>query len=66
MDYHAFIPSRVREYYDCGIQSTAAVGSQRGGRDGARVRRLLLHAILDMKEGIGRAAAILIDGMIVP
>ena len=54
MDYHVFILSRVKEYFDrgmstekaveAGIRSTAGVVTERGRRDGVRLRRLRADA----------------------
>jgi RND superfamily putative drug exporter len=76
MDYHVFILSRVREYYDRGLSTEEAVS--RGIRATAAVVTsaavvmvlvfgvFALMPIVDMKEmGIGLAAAILIDATIV-
>jgi uncharacterized membrane protein YdfJ with MMPL/SSD domain len=76
MDYHVFILSRVREYYDRGLSTEDAVA--RGIRSTAGVVTsaaavmvlvfgvFALMPIVDMKEfGIGLAAAILIDATIV-
>ena len=76
MDYHVFILSRVREYYDRGLSTEDAVA--RGIKSTAAVVTsaaivmvlvfgvFSLMPILDMKEmGIGLAAAILIDATIV-
>ncbi len=76
MDYHVFILSRVREYYDRGLSTEEAVA--RGIRSTASVVTsaaivmvlvfgvFALMPIVDMKEmGIGLAAAILIDATIV-
>ncbi len=76
MDYHVFILSRVREYYDRGLSTEEAVSrgirSTAGVVTSAAVVMVLvfgvfaLMPILDMKEmGIGLAAAILIDATIV-
>ena len=76
MDYHVFILSRVREYYDRGLSTEEAVA--RGIKSTAAVVTsaavvmvlvfgvFSLMPLLDMKEmGIGLAAAILIDATIV-
>jgi uncharacterized membrane protein YdfJ with MMPL/SSD domain len=76
MDYHVFILSRVREYFDRGLDTDQAVA--RGIRStasvvtSAAVVMVFVFAvfatmpIIDMKEmGIGLAAAILIDATIV-
>ena len=76
MDYHVFILSRVREYYDRGLDTEHAVAkgikSTAGVVTSAAVVMVLvfgvfaLMPIVDMKEmGIGLAAAILIDATIV-
>jgi RND superfamily putative drug exporter len=76
MDYHVFILSRVREYYDRGLSTEDAVSrgirSTAGVVTSAAVVMVLvfgvfaLMPIVDMKEmGIGLAAAILIDATIV-
>ena len=76
MDYHVFILSRVREYYDRGLETEKAVAqgikSTAGVVTSAAVVMVLvfgvfsLMPIIDMKEmGIGLAAAILIDATIV-
>jgi RND superfamily putative drug exporter len=76
MDYHVFILSRVREYYDRGLDTEQAVAkgirSTAGVVTSAAVVMVLvfgvfaLMPIVDMKEmGIGLAAAILIDATIV-
>jgi RND superfamily putative drug exporter len=76
MDYHVFILSRVREYYDRGLSTEDAVAqgikSTAGVVTSAAVVMVLvfgvfsLMPIVDMKEmGIGLAAAILIDATIV-
>ncbi len=76
MDYHVFILSRVREYYDRGLETEQAVArgikSTAGVVTSAAVVMVLvfgvfaLMPIVDMKEmGIGLAAAILIDATIV-
>ena len=76
MDYHVFILSRVREYYDRGLSTEDAVNrgikSTAGVVTSAAVVMVLvfgvfaLMPIVDMKEmGIGLAAAILIDATIV-
>ena len=76
MDYHVFILSRVREYYDRGLDTEHAVAkgikSTAGVVTSAAVVMVLvfgvfaLMPIVDMKEmGVGLAAAILIDATIV-
>jgi uncharacterized membrane protein YdfJ with MMPL/SSD domain len=76
MDYHVFILSRIREYYDRGLDTEHAVAkgirSTAGVVTSAAVVMVLvfgvfsLMPIIDMKEmGIGLAAAILIDATIV-
>jgi uncharacterized membrane protein YdfJ with MMPL/SSD domain len=76
MDYHVFILSRVREYYDRGLDTEHAVAqgikSTAGVVTSAAAVMVLvfgvfsLMPILDMKEmGIGLAAAVLIDATIV-
>src|SRR6188472_1488740 len=76
MDYHVFILSRVREYYDRGLDTEHAVAkgikSTAGVVTSAAIVMVLvfgvfsLMPIIDMKEmGIGLAAAILIDATIV-
>ena len=76
MDYHVFILSRVREYYDRGLDTEHAVAkgikSTAGVVTSAAAVMVLvfgvfaLMPIVDMKEmGIGLAAAILIDATIV-
>ncbi len=76
MDYHVFILSRVREYYDRGLDTEHAVAkgikSTAGVVTSAAVVMMLVFGvfatmpIIDMKEmGIGLAAAILIDATIV-
>src|SRR5262245_33386710 len=76
MDYHVFILSRIREYYDRGLSTDQAVAqgikSTAGVVTSAAVVMVLvfgvfsLMPIIDMKEmGIGLAAAILIDATIV-
>jgi RND superfamily putative drug exporter len=76
MDYHVFILSRVREYYDRGLSTEKAVAqgikSTAGVVTSAALVMVLvfgvfaLMPIVDMKEmGIGLAAAILIDATIV-
>ena len=76
MDYHVFILSRVREYYDRGLDTEQAVAkgikSTAGVVTSAAVVMVLvfgvfaLMPIIDMKEmGVGLAAAILIDATIV-
>jgi RND superfamily putative drug exporter len=76
MDYHVFILSRVREYFDRGLDTEQAVAQ--GIRSTASVVTsaavvmmfvfgvFALMPIIDMKEmGIGLAAAVLIDATIV-
>ena len=76
MDYHVFILSRVREYFDRGLSTEEAVA--RGIKSTAGVVTsapavmvlvfgvFVLMPIVDMKEfGIGLSAAILIDATIV-
>jgi uncharacterized membrane protein YdfJ with MMPL/SSD domain len=76
MDYHVFILSRVREYFDRGLDTEHAVAQ--GIRSTASVVTsaavvmvfvfgvFALMPIVDMKQmGIGLAAAILIDATIV-
>jgi uncharacterized membrane protein YdfJ with MMPL/SSD domain len=76
MDYHVFILSRIREYYDRGLDTEQAVAkgirSTAGVVTSAAVVMVLVFGVfalmplLDMKEmGIGLAAAILIDATIV-
>jgi RND superfamily putative drug exporter len=76
MDYHVFILSRIREYYDRGLSTDQAVAqgirSTAGVVTSAATVMVLvfgvfaLMPIIDMKEmGIGLAAAILIDATIV-
>jgi RND superfamily putative drug exporter len=76
MDYHVFILSRVREYYDRGLDTEHAVAkgikSTAGVVTSAAIVMVLvfgvfaLMPIVDMKEmGVGLAAAILIDATIV-
>jgi RND superfamily putative drug exporter len=76
MDYHVFILSRVREYYDRGLDTEHAVAkgikSTAGVVTSAAVVMVLVFGVfalmplVDMKEmGIGLAAAILIDATIV-
>ena len=76
MDYHVFILSRVREYYDRGLDTERAVAqgikSTAGVVTSAAIVMVLvfgvfsLMPIIDMKEmGIGLAAAILIDATVV-
>ena len=76
MDYHVFILSRVREYYDRGLSTEDAVSrgikSTAGVVTSAAVVMVLvfgvfiLMPIVDMKEfGLGLSAAILIDATIV-
>ncbi len=76
MDYHVFILSRVREYFDRGLSTEEAVS--KGIRSTAAVVTsaavvmvvvfgvFALMPIIDMKEmGIGLAVAVLIDATIV-
>ncbi len=76
MDYHVFILSRVREYFDRGLSTEQAVS--KGIRSTASVVTsaavvmvvvfgvFALMPIIDMKEmGIGLAVAVLIDATIV-
>jgi RND superfamily putative drug exporter len=76
MDYHVFILSRVREYFDRGLDTEQAVAQ--GIKSTASVVTsaavvmvfvfgvFALMPIIDMKEmGIGLAAAVLIDATIV-
>jgi RND superfamily putative drug exporter len=76
MDYHVFILSRIREYYDRGMSTENAVAhgvkSTAGVVTSAATVMVLvfgvfsLMPIIDMKEmGIGLAAAVLIDATIV-
>ena len=76
MDYHVFILSRIREYYDRGMSTEDAVShgikSTAGVVTSAAAVMVLvfgvfsLMPIIDMKEmGIGLAAAVLIDATIV-
>jgi uncharacterized membrane protein YdfJ with MMPL/SSD domain len=76
MDYHVFILSRVKEYYDRGMSTEDAVAtgirSTAGVVTSAAVVMVFvfgvfaLMPIIDMKEmGIGLAAAVLIDATIV-
>ena len=76
MDYHVFILSRVREYYDRGLDTEHAVAkgikSTAGVVTSAAIVMVLVFGVfalmplIDMKEmGIGLAAAILIDATIV-
>lgn len=76
MDYHVFILSRIREYFDRGLDTEHAVAqgikSTAGVVTSAAVVMVFVFAvfatmpIIDMKEmGIGLAAAILIDATIV-
>jgi uncharacterized membrane protein YdfJ with MMPL/SSD domain len=76
MDYHVFILSRIREYYDRGLSTEEAVSrgikSTAGVVTSAATVMVLvfgvfaLMPIIDMKEmGIGLAAAVLIDATIV-
>jgi uncharacterized membrane protein YdfJ with MMPL/SSD domain len=76
MDYHVFILSRIREYYDRGLDTEQAVAkgikSTAGVVTSAAIVMVLVFGVfalmplLDMKEmGIGLAAAILIDATIV-
>jgi uncharacterized membrane protein YdfJ with MMPL/SSD domain len=76
MDYHVFILSRVKEYFDRGLSTDEAV--EKGIRSTAGVVTsaavvmvfvfgvFALMPIIDMKEmGIGLAAAVLIDATVV-
>lgn len=76
MDYHVFILSRVKEYFDRGMSTEKAVAagikSTAGVVTSAAVVMVFvfgvfaLMPIIDMKEmGIGLAAAVLIDATIV-
>ena len=76
MDYHVFILSRVKEYFDRGMSTEDAVAagirSTAGVVTSAAVVMVFvfgvfaLMPIIDMKEmGIGLAAAVLIDATIV-
>ena len=76
MDYHVFILSRVKEYYDRGLDTEHAVAkgikATAGVVTSAAVVMMLVFSvfsmmpIIDMKEmGIGLAAAIFIDATIV-
>ena len=76
MDYHVFILSRVKEYYDRGMSTEKAVAAgikqTAGVVTSAAVVMVFvfgvfaLMPIIDMKEmGIGLAAAVLIDATIV-
>jgi uncharacterized membrane protein YdfJ with MMPL/SSD domain len=76
MDYHVFILSRVREAYDRGLKTEAAVEHGITTTAGVVSSAALvmvgafavfaLMPILDMKEmGVGLAAAVLIDATIV-
>jgi uncharacterized membrane protein YdfJ with MMPL/SSD domain len=76
MDYHVFILSRVREYYDRGLDTEHAVAkgikSTAGVVTSAAIVMMLVFGvfatlpIIDFKEmGIGLAVAILIDATIV-
>ena len=76
MDYHVFILSRVKEYFDRGLSTEQAVAkgirSTAGVVTSAAVVMVFvfgvfaLMPIIDMKEmGIGLAAAVLIDATIV-
>ena len=76
MDYHVFILSRIREYFDRGLDTEQAVAkgikSTAGVVTSAAVVMVLVFGVfalmplIDMKEmGIGLAAAILIDATIV-
>ncbi len=76
MDYHVFILSRVREYFDRGMDTEQAVSagirSTAGVVTSAAVVMVFVFGvfatmpIIDMKEmGIGLAAAVLIDATIV-
>ncbi len=76
MDYHVFILSRIREYFDRGLDTehaiAAGIRSTAGVVTSAAVVMVFvfgvfaLMPIIDMKEmGIGLAAAVLIDATIV-
>jgi uncharacterized membrane protein YdfJ with MMPL/SSD domain len=76
MDYHVFILSRIREAYDRGLRTDAAVAHGIKTTAGVVTSAALVMVgvfsifatlpILDMKEmGIGLAAAVLIDATIV-
>jgi uncharacterized membrane protein YdfJ with MMPL/SSD domain len=76
MDYHVFILSRIREYYDRGLSTDEAIArgikSTAGVVTSAATVMVLVFGVfalmplIDMKEmGIGLAAAILIDATIV-
>ena len=76
MDYHVFILSRIREYYDRGLDTEQAVAkgikSTAGVVTSAAIVMMFVFAvfatmpIIDMKEmGIGLAVAVLIDATIV-
>ena len=76
MDYHVFILSRIREYYDRGLSTDEAISRGIKATAGvvtsaATVMVLVfgvfaLMPIVDMKEmGLGLAAAILIDATII-
>ena len=76
MDYHVFILSRIREYYDRGLSTEEAVSrgikSTAGVVTSAAAVMVLVFGVfslmplIDMKQmGIGLAAAILIDATIV-
>ncbi len=76
MDYHVFILSRVKEYYDRGMSTESAVASGIKSTAGVVTSAAVvmvfvfgvfsLMPIIDMKEmGIGLAAAVLIDATIV-
>ena len=76
MDYHVFILSRIREYFDRGMNTEQAVAAGIRSTAGVVTSAALvmtfvfgvfaLMPIIDMKEmGIGLAAAILIDATIV-
>ena len=76
MDYHVFILSRIREYFDRGLDTEQAISkgikSTAGVVTSAAIVMVLVFGVfalmplLDMKEmGVGLAAAILIDATIV-
>ena len=76
MDYHVFILSRVKEYYDRGMSTEKAVAAGIKQTAGVVTSAAIvmvfvfgvfaLMPIIDMKEmGIGLAAAVLIDATIV-
>jgi uncharacterized membrane protein YdfJ with MMPL/SSD domain len=76
MDYHVFILSRVREAYDRGVSTEAAVAHGIKSTAGTVTSAALVMVgvfsifatlpILDMKEmGIGLATAVLLDATIV-